>query len=83
MRNPFETEAVFDRAYNENAAIQKQKPTMYLPTLLDRVRPVHEVVKVDVFVPGCPPPADAIFQVVSDLLAGRTPNPGAVTRFGR
>jgi len=82
MRNPFETESVFDRAYKENADFQKQNPTYHLPTLLDRVRPVHEVVKVDVFVPGCPPPANAIHQVVSDLLAGRTPNPGAVTRFG-
>jgi NAD-reducing hydrogenase small subunit len=82
MRNPFDTQAVFDRAYNENTEIQKQKPTLHLPTLLDRVRPVHEVVKVDIFVPGCPPPADAIHYVVSELLAGRTPNPGTVTRFG-
>ena len=40
-------------------------------------------VAVDVFIPGCPPPADAIFAVVSDLLAGRTPNPAGLTRFGR
>jgi NAD-reducing hydrogenase small subunit len=83
MRNPFDLAAVFDRAYNENTDIQKQNPTLHLPTLLDRVRPVHEVVKVDLFVPGCPPPADAIYYVVSELLAGRTPNPGTVTRFGR
>jgi NAD-reducing hydrogenase small subunit len=43
---------------------------------------VHEVVKVDLFVPGCPPPADAIHYVISELLAGRTPNVGSVTRFG-
>jgi NAD-reducing hydrogenase small subunit len=49
---------------------------------LERVRPVHEVVKVDLFVPGCPPPADAIYFVVSELLAGRMPNPATVTRFG-
>jgi NAD-reducing hydrogenase small subunit len=83
MRNPFDQEAVFERAYFENAQTQQQKPTLHLPTLLDRVRPVHEVVKVDVFVPGCPPPADVIYQVVADLLAGKTPNPGAVTRFGK
>ena len=83
MRNAFGTEAVFDRAYNDNAEIQKQRPTKYLPTLLERVRPVHEVVKVDVFVPGCPPPADAIHYVVSELLAGRQPDPGSMTRFGR
>ncbi len=69
--------------YNENTEIQKQKPTLHLPTLLERVRPIHEVVKIDLFVPGCPPPADAIHFVVSELLAGRTPNPASVTRFGR
>ncbi|MGD1277789.1 MAG: NADP oxidoreductase [Tepidisphaeraceae bacterium] len=83
MRNPFGAAATLDRAYNENAQLQKQTPTLHLPTLLERVRPVHEVVEVDVFVPGCPPPADAIFYVVGELLAGRTPDVGAVTRFGR
>ena len=44
--------------------------------VLKQVRPIHEFVKVDVFVPGCPPPADAIFFVVSALLAGRNyPSP--------
>jgi NAD-reducing hydrogenase small subunit len=83
MRNPFGTEAVFNRAYFENADLQEQKPTSCLPTLLDRVRPVHEVVKVDLFVPGCPPPADAIHYCLTELLAGRMPNVGSVTRFGR
>ncbi|MGA3065530.1 MAG: NADP oxidoreductase [Tepidisphaeraceae bacterium] len=82
MRNPFGVAAVFDRAYRENAQLQQQNPATKLPILLDRVRPVHEVVKVDVFLPGCPPPADAIHYVVAELLAGRTPNPGSVTRFG-
>ena len=38
------------------------------------MRPVHEVVNVDVFVPGCPPSADTIFTVISELLAGRVPD---------
>jgi NAD-reducing hydrogenase small subunit len=83
MRNPFALESVLNRAYVENAQLRKQVPNKYLPTLLPQVRPVHEVVKVDVFVPGCPPPADAIFYVLSELLAGRTPDVGSVTRFGR
>ncbi len=83
MRNPFGTEPAFERAYFENSAIQKQVPRAYLPVLLERVRPVHEVVKVDLFVPGCPPPADAIHHVVAELLAGRMPNPATVTRFGK
>jgi NAD-reducing hydrogenase small subunit len=42
------------------------------------VRPVHEVVPVDVFIPGCPPPADLIFSVLSDLLEGKRPTPAAI-----
>jgi NAD-reducing hydrogenase small subunit len=33
-------------------------------------------------VPGCPPRADAIYYVLSELIAGRTPDPSLVTRFG-
>ena len=83
MRNPFGVDAAMQRAFHENAQIQPQDPTEHLPKLLERVRPVHEVVKVDVFVPGCPPPADAIHFVLSELLAGRTPEIAAHTRFGR
>jgi NAD-reducing hydrogenase small subunit len=38
-----------------------------------RVRAVQEVVPVDVFVPGCPPSADAIFYALSELAQGRKP----------
>jgi NAD-reducing hydrogenase small subunit len=83
MRNPFGLDDVYDRAYRENVDLQPVRPHWHLPVLLDRVRPVHEVVEVDLFIPGCPPPADAIHQVVSDLLEGRATNVGAVTRFGK
>jgi NAD-reducing hydrogenase small subunit len=83
MRNGFKLTDVFDRAYVENSTIQKQHPATSLPVLEKHARPVHEVVKVDVHVPGCPPPADAIFYVISELLEGRMPEPTKVTRFGR
>ena len=83
MRNSFDLKDVCDRAYVENATTQPGFPTAYLPVLEKRVRPVHEVVKVDVFVPGCPPPADAIFFAISELLAGRIPDPNGMTRFGK
>ena len=51
-----------------------------MPQLLARVRPVHEVVKVDYFLPGCPPSADAIHEFLMDLLEGRAPAPEG--RFG-
>jgi NAD-reducing hydrogenase small subunit len=44
-----------------------------LPLPLDRVRPIHEVVKIDYFLPGCPPSAEAIWQFLTDLIAGREP----------
>ena len=47
-----------------------------LPLPLNQVHPIHEVVKVDYFLPGCPPSADAIWKFLTDLLAGRTPNLG-------
>jgi NAD-reducing hydrogenase small subunit len=47
-----------------------------LPLPLDKVHPLHEVVKVDYFIPGCPPSGDAIWKFLTDLLAGRTPRLG-------
>jgi NAD-reducing hydrogenase small subunit len=82
MRNAFPVEALFERAYKETATVQAQNPSENLPTLLKRARPVHEVVPVDVEVPGCPPSADTIHTVLTELLAGRTPDIAALTRFG-
>ena len=82
MRNAFPLAEVFDRAYRENATINQQVPSQVVPKLLARVGPVHEVVDVDVFVPGCPPSADAIFFVLTELLAGRKPDLSGVSRFG-
>ncbi len=42
-----------------------------LPLPLDKVHPLHEVVRIDHFIPGCPPSADTIFQVFTDLLEQR------------
>jgi NAD-reducing hydrogenase small subunit len=44
---------------------------------------LHEVIKVDLYLPGCPPPADAIWYVLTEFLAGRTPVPATVSRFGK
>ncbi len=82
MRNPFGTKAVYDRAYRENVTFDPGIPNQVVPALLPTSRPVHEFVKVDVFVPGCPPSADTIHYVVSELLAGRNPEVELKTRFG-
>ena len=43
---------------------------------------VDQVVPVDVFVQGCPPSADTIYYVLSELVAGRTPDLAEKTRPG-
>jgi NAD-reducing hydrogenase small subunit len=82
MRNPFGVDAVVGRAYLENAALKPQVPNEVVPPLLKRVRPVHEVVKVDVFVPGCPPSPNTIDFVLSELVEGRLPDLTGRSRFG-
>ena len=42
-----------------------------LPPLLDKVRPVHEAVEVDYFLPGCPPSADLILHCINQLIEGK------------
>ncbi len=44
-----------------------------LPLPLAKVRPLHEVVRIDYFVPGCPPSADAIWKSLNDILGGCEP----------
>ena len=82
MRNPFGPEAILRRACLENVTHNPHIPTIMVPPLLKRVRPVHEVVPVDVLIPGCPPSADTIFAVVAELLEGRIIPTTPLTRFG-
>ncbi len=83
MRNPFGVDAVLQRAYLDPNLFQPVIPDQVVPKLLDVVRPVHAVVKVDLFVPGCPPSADTIYYFLSEVLAGRTPDLSNLTRFGK
>ncbi|MEO1069041.1 MAG: oxidoreductase [Cyanobacteria bacterium J06638_6] len=75
MRNGLGTaEPVLTRAYLEAADVRPQLPEADLvPTLLDAVIPVHQVVSVDCYLPGCPPSAERIRAVLEPLLRGDRP----------
>jgi NAD-reducing hydrogenase small subunit len=82
MRNPIGPEAILNRAYIENADLQQQIPCVVVPKLLKVVRPIHEFVKVDVFLPGCPPSADTFHAALTALVTGESLDVSALTRFG-
>lgn len=76
MRNPLgSAEPVLKRSYldPENLRPQIPREAGVVPPLLDRVLPLHEVVRVDHHLPGCPPPADRIRLFLEELLSGRAP----------
>lgn len=76
MRNMLgKADAVLKRSYLELGDVTPQLPHApgIVPELLDRVKPVHEVVPVDIFMPGCPPDARRIRATLEPLLRGEKP----------
>jgi NAD-reducing hydrogenase small subunit len=75
MRNFFTLEESLKRAYIETESTDESgmipsDPELAVPT---KVRALQDVVPVDIFVPGCPPSADVIYYVLSELAQGRRP----------
>jgi NAD-reducing hydrogenase small subunit len=83
LRNVFKNSdcAVLEMAYIDTSEVNSQIPTG-VPKLLKKVLPLHEVVKVDYFIPGCPPPASLINYVLTELLSGRVPNMEGRSKYG-
>jgi F420-non-reducing hydrogenase small subunit len=81
---------IFDRAYveapsNDNPqrtfpqeATQMKEGQLDLPRFYDTVLTLAEVVPVEYFMPGCPPPVDLFLKVVDALATGQLPPAGAV-----
>ena len=86
MRNPLGDPAnVLDRAYKDAADVAPQIPFEpgIVPKLTPRVTPVHELVPVEIFLPGCPPPAARIKLLLEQVLAGKSAQlTGANIKFG-
>jgi NAD-reducing hydrogenase small subunit len=83
LRNAWRDNAklALEKAYVENTDENAQVPSE-VPRLLKKVHPLHQVVEVDYFIPGCPPSAKVINYVLTELLAGRTPNMEGRSKYG-
>jgi len=82
LRNAHPARKMLERIYLEGAQAGRVVPGEGVPPLLRHALPVHEVVRVDLHVPGCPPSASAIAYVVGELLEGRVPTLGSAAKFG-
>ncbi len=70
MRNSFDLKECLEESYVHGVGVEDpQIPSdTEIPLLLNKVHPIHEVVKIDYFLPGCPPPADTIWTFFEQLL---------------
>ena len=82
MRNVYNADEVLRSVYLEHEAVHARIPSLELPKLHDRALPLHHFVKVDIFIPGCPPAAGLLFNVLNDLAEGREPRLQQTPRFG-
>lgn len=87
MRNVVPLEECFEVAYIDCVtSVPGDKKVMpngpEIPSILTQVKPCHEVVKMDYFIPGCPPDGAAILKVLDDLVNGREVDlPKAINRY--
>jgi NAD-reducing hydrogenase small subunit len=81
LRNTVPVPALLERVYVEGADANPGIPHDGIPELAPQARPLHEFVKVDVHLPGCPPPPKLILAALIDLLDKRIPKLAEV-KFG-
>lgn len=75
MRNTIPLKECLDEAYLHGVTVHNPSGQIpndpEIPLLLDKVYPCHEVVKIDYFLPGCPPSAETLWQALTALLKGK------------
>lgn len=73
MRNGLSVKECLEEAYLNSPTVDDNIIPCddELPMILDRVYPCHEIVKIDYFLPGCPPRADLLWEALVALLEGR------------
>lgn len=72
LRNYLPVDDLLTKVYQEGpGSVPKgNEADEIVPVLLPKVLPLHQVIPVDAFIPGCPPDPDRIWAAVSALLHG-------------
>jgi len=90
LANFYKREDVLNRAYKEAPSINNPKgilpqvktkesgKQLELPGFHDTVKALDQVVEVDYYIPGCPPPPDLIKNAVMAILENELPPKGTV-----
>ena len=75
MRNGFTLTSCLEEVYLRGPGLEQPGIPVdpEIPLLLDKVYPLHQVVPIDHYLPGCPPSAEAFGYFLTELLAGRDP----------
>ena len=82
LRNSLGADRMLQSVYVDRPVLHPGVPRQDLPRLHERVLPLHAVVRVDLFLPGCPPPAGTIHAALVALCGGHRPDPPLASRFG-
>lgn len=90
LANMNSRKTIFDTVYHQTPStenpenIEPQSTTevpegeLHLPVFYDTVRTLGQTVKVDYFLPGCPPEAERIWDAISAIVSNQLPPPGSV-----
>lgn len=90
LANLFSREEIFKRVYEDNPSTFNPKKTLPkkvtkvkegeldLPEFYNVVKTLDQIVEVDYYIPGCPPPVDVIKKAFDILLSGELPPKGSV-----
>jgi len=84
LRNKLKVDDLLHRVYHEGPGATPHGDNIdVMPELIPRVIPLHQLIDVDAFIPGCPPEPDRIWATVTALIAGETPDlPPEMRKFG-
>lgn len=85
LRNMLPLDDLLTAVYHEGPGKEPRggEADRVMPALLPRVLPLHQLIAVDAFIPGCPPDPQRIWAAVGALLKGETVAlPPEMRRFG-